>query len=418
MPSILGERISKEASFYILLALKENLDVNFLLNNKLNSNQLTEIYTGLKQGVDVSLFANEKFEDVKMRHIREGLLLGLDVEKYLNEAYSPGQMQTIKETLINGSYISIFSDIQINENIIKIASSMILEGYDKNFVEKLINLGYNADDLKRVKRVNLVFGDKYNSFFIKRRFKHDILGRLINILGARPEIVDEDLLEYLSSNNFSGAEREGIEKILVSGGTLDMCKDFKDKVKTLDQILIKLGFDLEKDENLALIENYILKSFLGDNFEEECDLDYIDGVKETLKLHLDTKTLIKEGYNGDQLAEIAFAAEDGLLNELLPLYNKNVSSFEMFLKRNNTLFEKTISKKCKHSKVSYDTFVNMVSIEYKNNKWTLSLKNIDKVLLESLKIEESIEKAKEIIKLLKEDLEEEEIYLHLINREE
>lgn len=418
MPSILGERISKEASFYILLALKENLDVNFLLNSKLNANQLTEIYTGLKQGVDVSLFADSKYDDIKMRHIREGLVLGLDVDKYLNEAHSPGQMQSIKETLINGTYISIFSDIQINENIIKIASNMISEGYEKDFVEKLINIGYNADDLKRVKRVNLLYGNKLNEQFIKRRFKHDILGRIINVLGTRPEAINEEMLEYLSSNNFSGAEREGIERILVAGGTLEMCKDFKDKIKTLNEILSSLNVDLEKEENLELIENYILKSYIGENFEKEYDLSYIDGVKETLKLHLDTRTLINEGYDGDQLAEIAYAAEDGLLDTLLPLYSKDMSSYEMFLKRNNLLFEKTISKKCKHSKVSYDSFNEMVGVEYKNNKWQLFLKNTNKILLESLEIKESIEKAKDIIKLLKEGLEEEEIYLHLINQEE
>lgn len=417
MPSILGERISKEASFYILLALRENLDVNFLLNNKLNSNQLTEIYNGLKQGVDVSLFASEKYDDIKMRHIREGLVLGLDVEKYLNEAHSPGQMQSIKESLINDTYISVFSDIQINENIIKIASSMILEGLDKAFIEKLINLGYNADDLKRVKRINLLYGDKFNSQFSKRRFKHDILGRIINILSARPEVFDDEMFDYLSSNNFSGAEREGIERILVAGGNLEMCMDFKDKSKTLNEILISLNFDLEKDENLELIENYILKSFLGENFEEEYDLTYVDGVKETLKLHLDTKALIKEGYDGDQLAEIAYAAEDGILDILLPCYNKNISSYEMFLMRNNTLFEKTISKKCKHSKVSYADFNEMIKLEYKNNRWTLLLKKSNVILFESLEIEESIEKAKEIIKLLKEGLEDEEIFLHLNSKE-
>ena len=57
----------------ILVALSDNLDVSYCLNEKLSLPQMDQIIKGLKSKIDVSIYANPEIDWEEMKEIREKL---------------------------------------------------------------------------------------------------------------------------------------------------------------------------------------------------------------------------------------------------------------------------------------------------------------------------------------------------------
>ena len=57
----------------LFVALSDNLDVSYCLNEKLSLPQMDQIIKGLKSKVDVSIYANPEIDWEEMKEIRENL---------------------------------------------------------------------------------------------------------------------------------------------------------------------------------------------------------------------------------------------------------------------------------------------------------------------------------------------------------
>ena len=57
----------------ILIALSDNLDVSYCLNEKLSLHQMDQIIKGLKSKIDVSIYAKPEIDWKKMKEIRKRL---------------------------------------------------------------------------------------------------------------------------------------------------------------------------------------------------------------------------------------------------------------------------------------------------------------------------------------------------------
>ena len=397
-------------------AYSQGLDILVFLENNFNRHQMMELYYGLVAGVDVSKYANNNIPSDGMRYIREGLELGLDVTKFNNPIFTSGKMNAIRDSLLSNTFLDVYTDENVDENIIKTAMKMVSTGIDKDFVEFLLKEGkYSTNQINRIRLINMEFGDKFNEIFKKyQTLPEKYYQMLARIYRSNPKIDAERLMEmfqkYWDMGRPSSICIGEVEEKLVNRANLEDCEKYIDGKITIESIKTDMDNRPSLDE---FLEDYEIERELGKGFVASHDEEYINALRQAYELELSLKKLVEKDFSSEQIEEICYSVEDNC--SILNLVDNSVTPLEMYQLRNLKNFENKVGEFAKRTHIKKDKILSRVNASYNKDtrRFELILVDSSKSIVQSLYMEELIRKTNQLLPCIKDDLSDEEIIVCL-----
>lgn len=93
---------TEEQKVFFKRAEAEGLDVSYIYDPELSTDQMIEICEGLQAGVNVEPFAKSCYSWEQMQELCEAIKAEMDITPFSNPEYPTEQMRAIKNAILNG----------------------------------------------------------------------------------------------------------------------------------------------------------------------------------------------------------------------------------------------------------------------------------------------------------------------------
>ncbi|MFI3211319.1 MAG: hypothetical protein R3Y64_09780 [Peptostreptococcaceae bacterium] len=116
--------------YQITCALKENVDVDKIINLKVNDSRVwKEVVNGLIENIDLTKYANEGYDEYQLKEIGLSIRDNINLD-YLNKSYKGFHIKHIRETLLLKKDIVPLLNPKFNEQQTKVISRCLSLGID------------------------------------------------------------------------------------------------------------------------------------------------------------------------------------------------------------------------------------------------------------------------------------------------